>query len=58
MSNKDDLYMVGNLIKLSTTFINNTFPDSNIQLVETKFNRNCSRIPDYAITSMWNRYIS
>jgi len=51
-------YTVGNIRKLSTTFIQIILTDSVVELVKTGPNQNCSRIPDCAETSNLNSHIS
>ena len=50
--------MVGILKKLSTTFIQNTCPDSIVRLLKNRIQPNLSLILDCAETSNWNSYIS
>jgi len=52
------LYAVGNIKKLSTTFIQIILTDSVVELVKTGPNKNCSRIPDCAETSTLNSHNS
>ena len=50
--------MVGKLRKLSTTFIDITFPDSVVKLVNNRGQQRVLRIPDNAETPTCNSYIS
>ena len=50
--------MVGNLKKLSTTFIQTTFSDSVVRLLKNTTQPNMSQIPDCTETLTWNSYIS
>ena len=50
--------MVGKLKKLSTTFIQNTCPDSVIRLLKNMIQLKLFQIPDCVETSILNSYIS
>ena len=57
-SKRGVLYMVGKLKKLSTTFIQTTFPDSVISWLKNRTQPKLLEILDCVETSTWNSYIS
>ena len=50
--------MVGNIKKLSTTFIQTTFPDYVVRLLKNMIQPKLFQILDCAETLIWNSHIS